>query len=233
MPMGHAFRAVIFDLDGTLLDTLADIAHAMNTTLVRHGLPPRPLDAYRLMVGSGLEALVKRAAEPAADPDLLGTLIDELRDTYAADPVSRTKPYAGIHDLIETLKEMDVPLAVLSNKADELVIPIVAEFFRPDDFAVVRGMRHGLPAKPDPTSAVGIAAELSAAPAECVYLGDSDVDMHTARNAGMAGIGAAWGFRSPEELRASGARRIITTPAELVAIVVDGILESEQIREGR
>ncbi len=233
MPMGHSFQAVIFDLDGTLLDTLADIAHAMNTTLVRHGLPPRPLDEYRLMVGSGLEALVRRAAQPEANRDLLGTLVGELRDAYAADPVSRTKPYEGIPELIDALRAMSVPLAVLSNKADELVTPIVAEFFRADDFTVVRGMLDGVPAKPDPSSAIGIANDLSVSPDECVYLGDSDVDMYTARNAGMTGIGAAWGFRGPDELRAAGARQVIAMPAELVRIVVEGISERQRIREGR
>ncbi len=238
--MGHAYRAVIFDLDGTLLDTLADIAHAMNTALARHGLPPRPLDDYRLMVGSGLEALVRRAVSsstarpPAtADEELVAALVRELRDGYAADPVSRTRPYDGVPDLVRALRAMDVPLAVLSNKAEELVIPIVAAFFAPDDFAVVRGMKDDVPAKPDPTSAVRIAADLSAAPEECVYLGDSDVDMRTARNAGMAAVGAAWGFRGADELRASGAQQVIATPGELVRIVADGISVAERAGEAR
>ncbi len=227
--MGRDIRAVLFDLDGTLLDTLSDIASAMNAALAAHGLPTHPVDAYRLMVGSGADVLVRRAlasggedARPHPADDLVGSLLDRMKQEYAANTVSRTRPYPGIPKLMGELAELGLPLAVLSNKPDELVKPIVAAFFADDTFSVIRGLRDGFPRKPDPAGACAIASELGVKPRECVYLGDSDVDMQTARNAGMIAIGAGWGFRGRAELLRAGAARVIDDPGELTPLIRGG-----------
>lgn len=219
--MTQAIQAAIFDLDGTLLDTLSDIAHAMNGVLAARGLPEHPVEAYRRMVGSGLEVLVRRAvpAEVARSRAVVANLTEELHEAYAREPAARTRPYEGIPILLEDVRARGVSMAVLSNKSDELVQDIVAGFFPPDLFEVVQGMRDDVPPKPDPTSARAIAARMGVDPAEVVYLGDSDIDMHTARNAGMTAVGAAWGFRGEAELRDAGAQIVIDAPGDLVGVI--------------
>jgi phosphoglycolate phosphatase len=223
--MTDAIRAVVFDLDGTLLDTLSDIASAMNTVLSRNGLPVHEVDAYRTMVGSGFETLARRAlpAEKAPDDALVTEIAGQLREAYEAQPVVRTRPYDGVRTLLAGIAERRLPMAVLSNKADALVQRIVAEFFAPGLFAVVQGMRDDVPAKPDPTSALAIARHIGVSPPGVVYLGDSDVDMHTATNAGMRAVGAGWGFRGATELREAGAEIVIDAPLDLMGIVESGV----------
>lgn len=218
MPMNQGFQAVLFDLDGTLLNTLADIARAMNTVLAERNLPTHEVDAYRLMVGSGLDELVRRAvpAETRADERTVAELAVRLREEYARRPVELTRPYEGVPELIATLRARDsLPLAILSNKAGDLVREIVARFFSPEDFVDVRGLEAGVPAKPEPTSALDIASRMGVQPGAVIYLGDSDVDVQTARNAGMYALGAAWGFRGADELRAAGADEVIAHPLDL------------------
>ncbi len=224
--MSRDIRAVLFDLDGTLLDTLSDIARAMNTALAAHGLPTHPTDAYRQMVGSGAEVLVRRALrddadgrEASASDELVASLVSLMKREYAAHPVVQTRPYPGIPRVVAALAGLSIPLAVLSNKPDELVEPILAEFFARGTFSVVRGHAAGQPRKPDPAGAHAVAAALGMSPRQCLYLGDSDVDMHTARNANMLAVGAAWGFRGSTELIEAGAHRVINDPGELVPLV--------------
>lgn len=219
--MTQTTRAVIFDLDGTLLDTLSDIASAMNRVLARHAMPEHAVDAYRTMVGSGLRVLVARAVpdEARADDSLVASMAGELREAYAADPVVRTKAYDGVDELLASLGGMGLPMAVLSNKADPLVQRIVRELFDVSIFRLVQGMRDDVPAKPDPTSALAIARALEVEPADVVYLGDSDVDVRTARNAGMVAVGAGWGFRGEAELVAAGADAVIDRPIDLVELI--------------
>jgi phosphoglycolate phosphatase len=174
--------------------------------------------------------LVERAVPDRAsdDGELIRSLADEWLAEYARDPVARTRPYDGIEELVDRLGELGLVLGVLSNKPDELVRRSVAALFKASAFAVVWGKRDEMPAKPDPTSAAAIAAEIDVAPGEIVYLGDSDIDMETARNAGMIPVGAAWGFRGAEELRAAGAEHVISEPAELIDLVTK---ESEVWRQ--
>lgn len=222
MPMTQAFQAVLFDLDGTLLNTLADIARAMNTALAERDLPTHEVDAYRLMVGSGLDELVRRAvpAQIRSDARTVAGLAARLREEYGRHPVELTRPYEGVPELIERLRARDsLPLAILSNKAGDLVREIVAEFFDAEDFALVRGLEPGVPAKPDPTSALEIAVRIGVPPRAVVYLGDSDVDVQTARNAGMYALGAGWGFRGADELRAAGADEVILRPLDLPGVL--------------
>lgn len=211
------FKAVVFDLDGTLLDTIKDIANAMNLVLSRYNFPVHDLNSYRFFIGSGIAKLVERAlpsdiSESAKYPKL----VEEFLEEYALHLDKFTAPYEGIVELLDELTKLGVPLAILSNKADEFMDEVVSNYFSRWSFSVVFGARYGMPTKPDPYSAFEIAEIMKLQPSEMVYLGDSDIDMQTAVNAGMYGVGAAWGFRSAEELSANGANLVIQHPSELL-----------------
>lgn len=209
-------RAALFDLDGTLVDSLADIATAMNHSLTQHGLPTHPIPEYRHYVGEGVKVLVRKAI-PADQEALQDSVLAVYRAYYAEHLFDRTVAFPGIPALLSQLAAEDVRLAVLSNKADAFTKKLVEGLLPGVTFRAVYGERAGVPRKPDPTAALSIAAELGVAPGECAFVGDTAVDMNTARNAGMYGIGVTWGFRSPEELRAHGARALATTADELLA----------------
>jgi phosphoglycolate phosphatase len=209
---------VIFDLDGTLADTLGDLAAAMDAVLDAHGLPRRRLDDYRDFIGDGVAELVGRSL-PAAARALLPALVTEFRAEYAAHMFDRTAPYPGVAELLDGLAARGVPVAVLSNKLDDAVQEIVRRLFGRWRFAAVRGELPGVPRKPDPTAALALAAGLGAPPGRTVFVGDSGNDVETAARAGMLPVGALWGFRDRAELEARGARVLIARPAELLAIV--------------
>lgn len=214
-------RAVLFDLDGTLLDTLQDIADAANRVLADAGLPTHPFDAYRRFVGRGVRALLERATADAKglDDRWLDRAVQSFAATYRETWNRHTRPYAGIEELIERLRESGVLLAVLSNKPDEFTRLCVDEYFGGDVFQQVRGERVGKARKPDPGAALEIAEALGVAPSDFLFVGDSDVDMRTAVAAGMTPVGALWGFRTAEELRAAGARVLLERPRELLGHV--------------
>ena len=213
----NGIGAVIFDLDGTLLDTLADIAYSINSTLERHGLPVHPVDSFRRMVGSGFRNTVEMAVAGGPFEDHIDALASEASRAYADDPVSRTRFYDGIEQLLDALRNQGIPFAVLSNKPDYLVQILAREFFAGHGFTHICGHRDGLPRKPDPTTALHLAGVLGCDPSEVLFLGDTDIDMMTARNAGMKAIGAAWGFRDSEELVAAGAEAVLSCPEEVMA----------------
>ena len=211
--------AAFFDLDGTLLDTLADIGSACNRMLGAHGFPQHPIPAYATMVGNGFTRTVERALPGAVlaalSPEEREELTAEARAQYAAHLYDHTAPYAGMPEALTELAENGLVLAVLSNKPDAWTEPIIHRFFPDIPFALVRGARPDAPLKPDPRVPLAMLAELGLEPARCAYVGDSDVDMLTARNAGMTAVGAAWGFRGAAELRDAGARLLAARPAEL------------------
>lgn len=216
------FKGVIFDLDGTLLDTIQDIANAMNTILKRYNFPTHDLDSYRFFIGSGIAKLVERSlpsevSESAKYPKL----VEEVFQEYALHLNKFTAPYPGVVDLLDGLTQLGVPFAILSNKADEFMDEVVSNYFSKWDFAVVLGARYGLPKKPDPYSVLEIAEIMALQPSEIVYLGDTDIDMQTAVNSGTYAVGAAWGFRSAEELRANGAHVVIQNPCEILELFQD------------
>ena len=215
--MKQNYRAVLFDLDGTLADSLADLAHATNAALRAVGCPPHPLVRYRTMVGDGARTLCARAV-PADRPDLVDEVRQRMRDYYAVHCFDETRLYPGILELVRALAERGCKLAVLSNKPDDFTRQMIAHYFQPNPFQIVRGHRAHAPLKPDPTSALAIAAELQIPPAEWLYLGDTNTDMQTARAAGMIPVGVEWGFREREELLASGAATIIAAPADLLKL---------------
>ena len=217
MPPGT--RAVLFDLDGTLVDTLDDIAAAVNASLRRLGLPPRTRDEVRGFVGEGARRLVERALgggqESCVDAALAG-----FRDEYQVRELDRTRPYHGIPELLAELSARGTVASVLSNKPDAATRRLVAALFPPGAFRVVCGERPGVPLKPDPAAALAIARAVGVPPGETIFVGDSGVDMKTASAAGMVGAGAAWGYRSREELGAAGAAVILEKPADLLAALL-------------
>ena len=210
-------KAVIFDLDGTLLDTLSDLGCSMNRVLVRLGFPTHGLDKYKLFVGEGLRMLVIRAL-PAErqDDDTIGKTIAGMQEEYGRSWKEETRPYEGIPELLSALKRSGVETAVLSNKPHEFTHVMVREFFPSHSFRCVFGARDSVPRKPDPRGALDIVAALERPIEDFCLLGDTRTDMETARNAGILPIGALWGFRTAEELEASGAAFLIARPGELL-----------------
>jgi phosphoglycolate phosphatase len=210
-------RAVLFDLDGTLLDTLDDLADSMNAVLQRLGFPAHKTACYRYFIGEGIQNLVWRTLPEAnRDSATVAKGVAEMRAEYARRWADKTRPYDGIPELLDELAERRIPMAVLSNKPDGPVRDMVGRFLGLERFAVVAGAKPNVPHKPDPTAALGIAATLGIRPQGFVYLGDSNTDMLTAVAAGMFPVGALWGFRSADELLATGAKALIARPDELL-----------------
>ena len=210
------FKAVIFDLDGTLLYTLDDLADSLNSVLAEEGLPVHDNDSYRLMIGNGLDMLVARALPNGMRiPAHVRPIAQKFAARYREVQCRKTRPYPDVEILLKNLLERELKLAVLSNKAHPNTLEVVEHYF-PCVFSCVLGMRQEVPLKPDPTAALEVARSLSLNPADFIFLGDSDVDMKTARNAGMFPVGAAWGYRSPDELLRAGAGAIIEAPLDLL-----------------
>jgi phosphoglycolate phosphatase len=226
--MTQRFKAVIFDLDGTLLDTLEDIADSLNSVLRDEGLPVHANDAYRFMVGNGLETLVVRALpEGLRIPAHVRPIFTKFVERYRANQAAKTTPYPGVAETLRELAALGLKLAVLSNKAHPNTLSVVEHYF-PGVFQEIFGLRPEVPPKPHPAGALEIAERLGVAPAECLYLGDSNVDMETAVAAGMYAVGAAWGFRPPKELFSAGAEEVIETPPVLLEIVTEAEDEPDE-----
>jgi phosphoglycolate phosphatase len=211
---------VLFDLDGTLIDSLADIADAANRVLVSREFPPHPRDAYRGFIGEGVPTLFARALpEGAGTPERIAACAEGFRAEYADAWHAATRVYDGIPELLDAIVARGLKLAVLSNKPDAFTKDCVRHYLDRWPFAPVYGDRAGVARKPDPAGALAIAAELGCAPGAVLYVGDSSVDMTTARRAGMPAAGVSWGFRSADELREHGAGAVIDHPAELLPIL--------------
>lgn len=214
------YRAVCFDLDGTLLDTLADLAAAGNTVLADQGWPVHPVDAYRTFVGDGLATLVERMIPEAfRNQENVAALVPAFEQAYGRNWHERTRPYPGIAELLDQLTDRGLPLSILSNKPDAFTRLCVERLLGAWRFAPLFGQRPGVPKKPDPAGALAIAQTLGLAPSAVLYVGDSGVDMRTANAAGMDAVGVLWGFRDAEELRRTGARYLISRPQELLDIL--------------
>jgi len=211
------FQAVLFDLDGTLLDTLADMANATNAALTRLGFPTHPRDAYRYFLGDGMDCLVRRAVpDEKHDGETLKKCHDAILAEYESCWAENTRPYPGIPELLAELDQRGIIKVVLSNKPDAFTKQTVEKLLGEFHFEIVRGATPEMPTKPDPAGAIRIAEVLDIPPDRFIYLGDTDTDMQTARAAGMFGAGALWGFRTSEELSANGAQVLPKAPLDLL-----------------
>ncbi|MGI6113193.1 MAG: HAD family hydrolase [Mahellales bacterium] len=214
------FRAVIFDLDGTLLNTIDDLADSMNIVLEGLGFPSHGVEKYKYYIGDGLYNLVSRAIpRDSHDEDLIWRCIDRFRQEYNRRWGNKTRPYNGIPQLLDGLKDRSVPMAVLSNKPHEFTKIIVDKFFPQWHFSAVFGERKGIPKKPDPTSAWEICRILGMQPEEFLYIGDTNTDMKTARASNMYAVGALWGFRDADELLESGAQTLVERPVDVLRLL--------------
>ncbi len=212
--------AIIFDLDGTLLDTLADLANSMNSVVASMGYPTHPTKQYKAFVGNGVRTLAARAlGDAASDAFVLDLCVARMREEYTKQCLATTKPYSGINELLQTLAVNGILLNVLSNKPDAMTKYLVTMLFSEIPFSCIVGAREGVPHKPDPTAAIEMLQTLKLSPSQCLYVGDSGVDMQTAAAAGLTSVGVEWGFRTKAELVDNGATYCISEPKELLGIV--------------
>jgi len=214
-------RAAIFDLDGTILNTLADLCDSLNEVLAEEGLPGHSQDHCRLMIGNGLETLVVRSLpEGLRLAAHVRPIFTKFLERYRQKQLDKTAPYPGIPEMLAQLRARGILLAVLSNKAHPNALVVVEHYF-PGTFQAVYGLRPEVPAKPDPAGALAIARDFNLRPEDFAFLGDSGVDMKTAVQANMFPVGVNWGYRGEEELLAAGAKKIIGSPAEFVDLFND------------
>ena len=211
------WKAVLFDLDGTLTNTLKDISNAMNRALRLHGLPEFAEQDYCYLVGDGAQKLSERAVRDRQE--LAAAVQQTYQAYYETHAIIQTRPYDGIPELLQALRSRGLKVCVLSNKPDADTRHVVAHYFPEIDFALVRGQVEGVPVKPDPTGALAVAAQLGVPPEACLYLGDTSVDMECAVRAGMHPLGVLWGFREEDELRRSGAEAVIAHPMQALECI--------------
>ena len=209
------YNTYIFDLDGTLLDTLQDLANAVNHAMRRMDYPERTVDEVRRFIGNGIRMLIKRAAPQDISSDDYDKTLAIFMAYYLEHIADYTKPYDGIIDVINTLKQKGCKVAVVSNKADEAAKKVVKDFFG-DIFDLVVGKMYRFPSKPAPDSVLYVIETLGADKSKCVYSGDSEVDVQTAHNAGLPCVGVTWGNRDISELIAAGAEYIAEKPSEII-----------------
>lgn len=211
------YKAVLFDLDGTLLDTIEDLSNSMNAVLNKSGFPAHDVEEYKYFIGTGLRNLVRKALpEEKRDEATIDLCLSAMREEYTKRWAEKTHPYEGIPGLLDELAGRNIKMAILSNKADEFTKLIVKKFLSKWIFEAVYGERPSMPRKPDPSAALEISELLGILPREFLYLGDSGTDMKTANAAGMYAVGALWGFRKEDELIANGAIAVIRKPIELL-----------------
>lgn len=213
-------KLVIFDLDGTLLNTIEDLGHAANYALEKNGLPTHTIASYPFFVGNGVRRLITRVLpEDQRDKNTIDTLLKDFREFYDVHCCDCTKPYPGIPELLRDLRDQDVRLAVASNKYDAAVQKIINHFFGDIDFVAIRGQVEGVNVKPDPSIVFGILAQARVPKSEVLYVGDSGVDMETARRACIDSVGVTWGFRPEKELVEYYAGTIVHQPNAILNLL--------------
>ncbi len=214
-------HAVIFDLDGTLLNTLGDLRAATNHALEVRGLPPHSMEEIRQFIGNGIRLLICRAMPEGTPEAEIDAALDDFKAYYAAHIHDRTVPYDGIPQLLTALRKRGIQVAVLSNKIDSASQQLI-EYFFPGKTDVVFGEHVGVPRKPDPTSCRMVMQQLGVQPEQVLYVGDSGTDMQTAKNAGLYAVGVTWGFRSKEVLLEYGADILVHRPEQILQILDSG-----------
>lgn len=216
------YQNVIFDLDGTLLNTIDDLADAGNWVCRSHGWPTHSVEEYKRYVGNGMAKLAIRfSPEDWHTPERVAAILEEFMPYYNAHKEDKTAPYPGIQELLARLKKAGVTMAVLSNKAHSLVPEIIGGYF-PGVFSYIQGAVEGAPTKPDPTLLHKLMEEMGATREDTLFVGDSNVDIRTAKNGGLTGCGVLWGFRSRAELEAEGAAYLAETPEALGELILRG-----------
>jgi phosphoglycolate phosphatase len=214
------FKACIFDLDGTLVNTLDDITSAMNRALSLYGYPGLPSERYKKLVGRGLDLLIRRVLSGKnRPPGIIRRLAEEFGKQYRLHLTDTTSAYPGIPELLDQLAVRNIPMAVMSNKPHEMTVEIVSRLLSARPFRIVLGAGNGFPLKPDPAGALFIARELGSHPEHILFVGDSETDLATAVNAGMFPLAVTWGFRTRRELRQSGARSFVSRPDRILDMV--------------
>lgn len=207
-------QLVIFDLDGTLLNTIADLGTATNYALKKNGYNEHPLSSYNYMVGDGVRKLMERAASDAS-PEQIDKLLEDFREYYDDHCTDQTRPYPGIPELLRSLRAEGIRIAVASNKYQAAVEKIIPHYFPDVEFAALRGERSDFPKKPDPSVVFDILSQAPTPKADVMMVGDSAVDMETARRACIDSVGVTWGFRPVSELRSAYADHIVSDPSEI------------------
>lgn len=212
-------RAIVFDLDGTLLNTIADIGNSCNAVLQENGFAAHEIESYKKMVGNGFDILMRRALprDMSVSDAMPGNLVAAAREYYAAHMMDKTSPYGNMPHILQTLAEAGIALAVLSNKPDNLSRILIRHYFPAIPFAAIQGALPDIPLKPDPTALRGLMARYGWEEQSTAYVGDSNVDMETAHRACVNAWGAAWGFRGARELEEAGAGKVLKNPGELLA----------------
>lgn len=211
------FQAAIFDLDGTLINSLEDLADSANAMLASYGFPTHPLDPYRYFVGNGSRKLIERCLpkEKAADSEFVEEALQRYKEIYAHHTEDKTRPYVGILPALQLLQQQGIPMGICTNKHQSAADEIVAHMFPQGMFRTISGDRPGLPRKPHPQKVLKMAEDFGVAPGRVAYFGDTSVDMDTAHNAGFYAVGVLWGFRPQEELVAHGADILLASPEEI------------------
>jgi len=214
------FKGIIFDLDGTLVDSLEDIAESMNKVLLRYGFETHDLQAYKYFIGNGIKNLVREALPHySREDEMISKCFDLMMEEYRDHCTVKTKPYQGIGELLDELTKHDIRLSVFSNKVDELTKKVVSTLLPNWNFEVVIGASSDIPRKPNPEGAFLISETLRIPPADLIYLGDTGIDMQTATRASMYAVGALWGYRTDEELISNGAKNLILHPLDLLKLL--------------
>ena len=215
-------KNIVFDLDGTLLDTLGDIATSANFALVTLGFQAQEREKYRYFVGEGVFKLFENIfASNPQDKETIQKAVSLFESHYAKQFNQNTKLYEGISKMLTFLQKRGFKMAILSNKPDSFTKMCVMKYLREWKFEIVFGAREGIPRKPHPTGALEICELLHVMPNECYYLGDTMIDMQTAKSAGMIALGALWGFREESELREHGAQYLLKTPSEVIKLLAE------------
>ncbi|MCI8497290.1 MAG: HAD family hydrolase [Clostridiales bacterium] len=213
-------KTFLFDLDGTLINSLGDLADSVNLVLKKRGLPTHPEEAYCYFVGDGMRNLIIRALpEDLRTPDMIEEVLQDYASYYSRHTAVRTRPYPGIVETLRELKELGCKTAVVTNKPDPQANIVIKELFEEGMFDIVAGNREGFKTKPDPSLALDVMRRLLVQPEDCVFVGDSGVDMQTAKNCGALPVGVLWGFRTEQELLDNGALHLIDTPTRLIKFV--------------
>lgn len=212
-------KSVIFDLDGTLLNTIDDLGNAVNYMLKKYGYPTFAIEDYKYKVGNGMRKLLERSLPNGKNTENeIDKAMEIFMPYYNEHKMDKTAPYEGICDLLKALREKGIKTAVVTNKAHSAAVPLIEEVF-PALFDCVTGQKDGVPTKPDPTAVFETMKTLEVDADECIFVGDSSVDMQTAKNSGCFALGVLWGFRKADELIENGADKIISEPKELLDLL--------------